>query len=44
VVGEQLSDDDLAFVRETAGRLQRELDAAGEVFLDENDEKEAQRT
>jgi aryl-alcohol dehydrogenase-like predicted oxidoreductase len=41
VVGNPLSENDLMFIRETAGRLQRELDAAGEVFLDE---KEAQQT
>ena len=30
-----LTDDDLAFIRTTAGRIQQRLDAAGEVFLDE---------
>lgn len=34
-LGDPLTDDDLAFVRETGARLQRELDATGEVFLDE---------
>ncbi|MFI0742770.1 aldo/keto reductase [Streptomyces sp. NPDC021100] len=32
---EPLSPEDIAFVREAAGRLQQQLDAAGEVFLDE---------
>lgn len=36
-VGGPLSADDIAFIREAAGRLQRELDAAGEVFLDETE-------
>lgn len=36
-VGEPLSLEDIAFIRETAGQLQRELDAAGEVFLDETE-------
>jgi methylglyoxal reductase len=40
-VGAPLSPSDLAFIRATAGQLQRDLDAAGEVFLDET---EAQRT
>lgn len=39
-VGEPLMDEDLTFIRDTVGRLQRALDAAGDVFLDE---KEAQR-
>jgi len=39
-VGDPLGTDDLDFVRATAGALQRDLDAAGEVFLDE---KEATR-
>lgn len=30
-----LTDDDIAFVRATAGAIQQRLDAAGEVFLDE---------
>jgi aryl-alcohol dehydrogenase-like predicted oxidoreductase len=33
-VGEPLSAEDIAFVRETAGQIQRELDAAGDIFLD----------
>ncbi|WP_062013175.1 aldo/keto reductase [Streptomyces hygroscopicus] len=37
VVGDPLSPEDIAFVRETAGRLQQRLDAAGDVFLDEKD-------
>jgi aryl-alcohol dehydrogenase-like predicted oxidoreductase len=37
----QLTSDDLDFIREAAGRIQRRLDAAGEVFLDE---AEAPRT
>lgn len=36
-VGEPLSPEDIAFIRETAGRIQQELDAAGEVFLDETE-------
>jgi methylglyoxal reductase len=36
-VGAPLSPEDIAFIRETAGRLQHELDAAGEVFLDETE-------
>lgn len=40
-VGAPLSADDLAFIRETTGQLQQQLDAAGEVFLDE---KETQDT
>jgi aryl-alcohol dehydrogenase-like predicted oxidoreductase len=36
-VGNPLSAEDIAFVQQTAGRLQRELDAAGEVFLDETE-------
>lgn len=39
-VGSALTTDDIAFIRESIGRLQRELDAAGGVFLDET---EAQR-
>lgn len=34
-VGQELTADDIAFVRETLGRLQRTLDQHGEVFLDE---------
>lgn len=34
-VGEELTDDDLAFVHETLGRLQHRLDEHSEVFLDE---------
>ncbi|MBT2384506.1 aldo/keto reductase [Streptomyces sp. ISL-11] len=34
-VGEPLSPEDIDFVRETTGRLQQQLDAAGEVFLGE---------
>jgi aryl-alcohol dehydrogenase-like predicted oxidoreductase len=30
-----LTADDLAFIAETASHIQRRLDAAGEVFLDE---------
>jgi len=30
-----LNRSDLDFIRDTAGRIQRRLDAAGEVFLDE---------
>jgi aryl-alcohol dehydrogenase-like predicted oxidoreductase len=30
-----LTADDMSFIRETAGNIQRRLDAAGEVFLDE---------
>ena len=30
-----LTDDDLAFIRDTAGAVQQRLDEAGEVFLDE---------
>ncbi|MGI8452070.1 MAG: aldo/keto reductase [Streptosporangiaceae bacterium] len=30
-----LTEDDLAFIRDTAGSIQQGLDAAGEVFLDE---------
>lgn len=30
-----LTDDDLAFIRDTVGAIQQRLDAAGEVFLDE---------
>lgn len=30
-----LTIDDLAFIRQTAGRIQQRLDAAGDVFLDE---------
>jgi methylglyoxal reductase len=30
-----LTDDDLAFIRDTVGSIQQRLDAAGEVFLDE---------
>ncbi|WP_055749887.1 aldo/keto reductase [Frankia sp. AvcI1] len=30
-----LSVDDLSFVRATLGQLQQDLDAAGDVFLDE---------
>ncbi|MGW3163296.1 aldo/keto reductase [Streptomyces sp. NPDC001142] len=36
-VSESLSSQDIDLVRETAGRLQQRLDAAGEVFLDEKD-------
>ncbi|ADI10784.1 aldo/keto reductase [Streptomyces bingchenggensis BCW-1] len=36
-VGEPLTADEMEFVRTTAGRLQRRLDAAGEVFLDEKE-------
>lgn len=36
-VEEPLSLEDIAFVRETTGKLQRELDAAGEFFLDETE-------
>jgi aryl-alcohol dehydrogenase-like predicted oxidoreductase len=36
-VRDPLSDEDVAFIRETAGRIQQELDAAGEVFLDETE-------
>ncbi|MFJ6565937.1 aldo/keto reductase [Streptomyces sp. NPDC091292] len=36
-IGEPLSPEDIDFVRETAGRLQQQLDAAGEVFVDEKD-------
>lgn len=39
VVGDPLSADDLDFVRAKAGALQRDLDAAGEVFLDEKEAK-----
>ncbi|WP_308014008.1 aldo/keto reductase [Streptantibioticus parmotrematis] len=34
-IGTPLTDDELGFVRETLGRLQRTLDAHSEVFLDE---------
>ncbi|MGW2232348.1 aldo/keto reductase, partial [Streptomyces formicae] len=37
-VGEPLSAEDIDFVRQTAGRLQQQLDAAGEVFLDEKEQ------
>ncbi len=30
-----LTDNDLAFIRDTVGAIQQRLDAAGEVFLDE---------
>jgi aryl-alcohol dehydrogenase-like predicted oxidoreductase len=30
-----LAAEDMSFIRDTAGRIQRRLDAAGEVFLDE---------
>lgn len=33
-----LTSDDLNFIRETAGRIQQQLDQAGEVFLDEASE------
>ncbi|MDI3407661.1 aldo/keto reductase [Streptomyces cavernicola] len=36
-IGDPLTDEDIDFVRLTAGRLQQQLDAAGEVFLDEKD-------
>lgn len=36
-IGEPLSPQDIAYVRETIRRLQQRLDAAGEVFLDEKD-------
>ncbi|MEE4543682.1 aldo/keto reductase [Streptomyces sp. V4-01] len=35
--GSPLSAEDVVFIRESAGRLQQELDAAGEVFLDETE-------
>ena len=34
-LGDELSGDDMAFIRKTCGRIQKHLDAAGEVFLDE---------
>ncbi|MET8542571.1 aldo/keto reductase [Kitasatospora sp. NPDC004799] len=34
-LGDELTSDDMAFIREATGRLQQQLDAAGEVFLDE---------
>ncbi|MGW1411800.1 hypothetical protein [Streptomyces sp. NPDC002403] len=34
-VGTPLTGDELGFVRDTLGRLQEDLDARGEVFLDE---------
>ncbi|ORT61935.1 aldo/keto reductase [Streptomyces sp. CB03238] len=37
-VGEPLTAEDIDFVRAAAGRLQQQLDAAGEVFLDEKDQ------
>ncbi|MEU6934845.1 hypothetical protein AB0A05_37790 [Streptomyces sp. NPDC046374] len=36
-VGTPLTDDELAFVRDTLGRLQQNLDAHSEVFLDEKE-------
>ncbi|MBL3803003.1 hypothetical protein [Streptomyces sp. BRB081] len=36
-VGTPLTDDELAFVRATLGRLQQNLDANSEVFLDEKE-------
>jgi aryl-alcohol dehydrogenase-like predicted oxidoreductase len=30
-----LTAEDMSFIRDTAGSIQRRLDAAGEVFLDE---------
>ncbi|TKS96082.1 aldo/keto reductase [Streptomyces lasalocidi] len=36
-VGTPLTDDELAFVRDTLSRLQQNLDAHSEVFLDEKD-------
>lgn len=36
-VGEPLSAEEIAFIRETARQLQRTLDATGEVFLDETE-------
>lgn len=36
-VGKPLTAEDIDFVRAAAGRLQQQLDAAGEVFLDEKD-------
>ncbi|MFI6112833.1 aldo/keto reductase [Kitasatospora sp. NPDC051164] len=36
-VGTPLTDDELAFVRDTLGRLQKTLDAHSEVFLDEKE-------
>jgi aryl-alcohol dehydrogenase-like predicted oxidoreductase len=36
-LGDPLTTEDLIFIRATAGHLQRALDAAGEVFLDEQE-------
>ena len=35
-VARPLASDDLDFIRQTSGSIQRQLDTAGEVFLDES--------